>query len=403
MKQITLISIIFFFYLSLSFAQEAGITNPANGLTIHRYNFDTYITGTRTCAFDGWANPGNIDIRLYVNGSLKSFDCNNCGTWNTTQDIDAGTNNIYLESREDFDSWVASSHRSITFMKPLNASDFYLTNPDDTYIKITWYKHTSDGTAGFYYRVCRNTIDEVNSGDDWVVLGEWTQVNTYSDYTVEIGETYFYWVVCASDNAGSNPSAFGTSRQTESPFPVELTTFTAKVIKNSVLLNWHTATEINNYGFEIESKTEYSNWHKIGFIQGHGNSNSPKDYLFFVENVFFEKNHYRLKQIDFDGNYEYSYEIESNIVSLLELSLNQNYPNPFNPFTQIDYSIPREGFVSLKVYDILGKEISTLVNENRLPGNYKIEFDGSKLSSGVYFYKLQLGNQIINKKMLLIE
>lgn len=412
MKRFILFLIVISFNLLNLFAQEAGITNPADGLIIHRYNFDTYITETRTCTFDGWANAGNIDIRLYVNGSRKSFDCNNCGTWNITQDIDAGTNSIYIESRKDFDPWVASSHRSITFMKPLNSSDFYLTNPDDTFIKITWFKHTSEGTEGFHYRVYRNTVDEVNSGDDWVVLGEWAQNNTYSDYFVEIGTTYFYWIVCASDNSGSNPSAFGTSRQTDSPFPVELTTFTAKVINNSIALNWETATEINNYGFDLERRHDVSDWGKIAFIPGHGNSNSPKTYEYIYVDSLSGILQYRLKQIDTDGSYEYYGtipEVDFGVVRVenftlpLEYELHQNYPNPFNPVTDIHYDLPKEGHVTIRVFDIQGRIIKILINKFQMPGSYHVHFDGTGISAGIYFYRIKTENYSEVCKMLLLK
>ncbi len=380
----------------------AGITNPTADLIIHRYNFDTYITGTRTCAFDGWANAGNIDIRLYVNGVRKSFECNDCGTWSNTKEIDPGTNNIYIESRKDFDPWVASSHRSITFIKPLNDDNFYLQYPGDEYIKIKWSKHTGDGTEDFYYRVCRNTINEANSGDDWTILGNWTQEDTLSDFGVEVGTQYYYWIICASDNSGNNPSAFGTSQRAGTPFPVQLTDFTAEVINSYVSLNWETATEINNYGFEIERLKE-ENWQKLAFIEGHGNCNSPKKYSFIDRRIWDGTIKYRLKQIDFNGNFKYSDDVVVEIKTQIQYQLFQNYPNPFNPITTIKYEIPIEQNIELSVYNALGRQVKIIEKGYKKAGRYLLEFDGSFLSSGIYYYQLKSDYHVVTKKMLILK
>ena len=138
-------------------------------------------------------------------------------------------------------------------------------------------------------------------------------------------------------------------------------------------------------------------------MQGHGNSNSPKDYSFSDAPLGGTIFNYRLKQIDIDGTFKYSNEIEVSLNTPSQLTLIQNYPNPFNPSTNIEYSIPNAGMVTLKIYDLLGREISTLVNEEKQPGNYQVRFDGGKLSSGVYIYKLQFNNSAINKKMLVIK
>ncbi len=195
------------------------------------------------------------------------------------------------------------------------------------------------------------------------------------------------------------------------PLPAELKSFTASVIKNDVLLNWQTETEINNYGFEIERASHTSsmlsetNWEKIGFVAGHGNSNSPKDYSFIDENPFNGKSKYRLKQIDIDGRYEYSNEIEVDVNLPMEFSLSQNYPNPFNPITTISFTIPNSEFVTLKVFDVLGNEVATLVNDYRPAGTYNVQFStlNNQLSSGMYFYKMQVGQFSEVKKMVLAK
>ncbi|NWG29541.1 MAG: T9SS type A sorting domain-containing protein [Ignavibacteriaceae bacterium] len=192
--------------------------------------------------------------------------------------------------------------------------------------------------------------------------------------------------------------------------PVELSSFAAVVNGNSIILMWRTETEVSNYGFEIEraafiskSETRNSNFQKIGFVQGHGNSNSPKDYAFAdtpEEGTSFQ---YRLKQIDTDGKFQYSDIVRVEIATPIQFELKQNFPNPFNPATHITYNLPRDGFVTIKVYDIVGSEIVTLVNEEKKAGSYLITFDGANLSSGVYICTMTVVNFIKSIKMLMIK
>ena len=189
--------------------------------------------------------------------------------------------------------------------------------------------------------------------------------------------------------------------------PVELTSFTAKQSVNGVGLQWATATEVSNFGFDIErtslvTQNNQTNWEKIGFISGHGNSNSPNNYSFIDNKPLSGKSQYRLKQIDKDGAFKYSKTIEVASV-ILKYDLAQNFPNPFNPTTVITYSIPTSSNVMVKVYNVLGKLITTLVNENQEAGIYKVNFDANGLSNGVYFYKIQAGSYTSVKKMLLLK
>ena len=192
--------------------------------------------------------------------------------------------------------------------------------------------------------------------------------------------------------------------------PVELTSFYAKVNDVTVVLYWQTATEINNKGFEIQrtAQNEIESWKRIGFVEGSGTTTERRQYS-FRDNPDPGNYKYRLKQIDFDGSFEYSDEVLVTNLIPAKFALDQNYPNPFNPLTIIKYSIPdvASGFslsnITLKVYDILGCEIATLVNEPKPAGNYEVEFDASGLSSGVYFYRLESGefNQV--RKLILLK
>lgn len=202
-------------------------------------------------------------------------------------------------------------------------------------------------------------------------------------------------------------AGIGVGTSSTGILPVELTTFTANLIGSNVELHWVTATEVNNYGFEVE-RSQRTNvkseiWEKIGFIEGHGNSNSLKEYSFTDVPQGGTKFQYRLKQIDTDGKYEYSSIVSIEMYTPNQYTLNQNYPNPFNPSTVISYSISVSSNVTLRVYDVLGKLITTLVNENQEAGNYEITFIAKGLSNGIYFYVLQSGNFIAINKMLLIK
>jgi plastocyanin len=185
--------------------------------------------------------------------------------------------------------------------------------------------------------------------------------------------------------------------------PVELTSFSATTQNDGVLLNWSTASEINNSGFDVERKQENTGWSKVAFVNGNGTTTSEKNYSYFDKNITSGKYSYRLKQIDFDGSFEYSQIIEVNFETPVYFELSQNYPNPFNPNTTISYSLPQTGFVSLKVYNALGQEVSILVNGIKEAGNYKIDFNAINLNSGIYFYKLEAGNFNEVKKMTLIK
>ena len=185
--------------------------------------------------------------------------------------------------------------------------------------------------------------------------------------------------------------------------PVELTSFTASVNPlGQAILKWVTATEINNRAFEIERRKENSDFVLIGFVEGKGTTTERQEYTFIDKNITAGKYYYRLKQIDFDGTFEYSNEIEVDAAPV-SFSLEQNYPNPFNPSTKISYSIPYKSFVSLKVYDQLGTKVAELVQEEKEAGKYEIDFKASNLSSGIYFYKIQAGGFVETNKMILLK
>ncbi len=188
--------------------------------------------------------------------------------------------------------------------------------------------------------------------------------------------------------------------------PVELNSFIANNSNSDVRLTWSTATELNNHGFEIERSTKKSDWRIIAFKEGKGTTTEPQQYYYLddISDLATSKFYYRLKQIDFDGSYEYSDVVEVEITPL-HFSLGQNYPNPFNPSTKISWQSPVGSWQTLKIYDVLGNEVATLVDEYKPAGVHNVEFgiDNLELSSGIYFYRLQSGNFTESKKMILLR
>ena len=185
--------------------------------------------------------------------------------------------------------------------------------------------------------------------------------------------------------------------------PVELTAFNAFVNDNDVQLDWTTATELNNLGFEIQRKRNDGQFESVGFINGNGTTTETNQYSFIDKKVDAGNYSYRLMQKDFDGTFAYSPEVEVEVSLPLEYSLEQNFPNPFNPTTTIRYAIPEDNFVSIKLYDVLGNEVITLVNEQQQAGRYEMLFNASSIASGVYYYQITSGNFNQTRKLVLMK
>ena len=192
------------------------------------------------------------------------------------------------------------------------------------------------------------------------------------------------------------------------PLPVELSSFSASTIGSTVKLSWRTETEVNKYGFEIERKvgsgqSSVGNFEKIGFVNGNGNSNSPEDYTFEDKMVESGKYSYRLKQIDNDGQFEYSKTIEIYFDVSKKFELSQNYPNPFNPSTTIKFNLSESGNAKLTIYNLLGQEIQTIANNFKEAGTYEETINITSFSSGIYWYKLEINGLSQSKKMVLMR
>lgn len=177
----------------------------------------------------------------------------------------------------------------------------------------------------------------------------------------------------------------------DTPLPVELTSFTAQIKNGEIILDWITVTEIDNVGFEIERSLDKGEFKKIGFVQGHGNSNSPKEYQFIDKNISGYIS-YRLKQINNDGTFSYSKIVNVDLVSINDYALYQNYPNPFNPITSIKFKTPVESHVKLRISNSLGEEVTTLLDQVQNPGIHEVIWESNLTASGIYYANLQISS-----------
>jgi len=231
-------------------------------------------------------------------------------------------------------------------------------------------------------------------------LGGWYWINFMAEWNSSVTKIYAY---IGSSPVEVAPFVRYIENSGLAVNPVELSGFTSNVDKNIVALYWNTSAEINNYGFEIERESFNDQWIKVAFVKGNGTTNETSNYS-FTEKLTTGKYHYRLKQIDYNGNYEYfdlADEVRVGLPQKIELS--QNYPNPFNPSTKIYYTIPNNEHITLKVYDITGRSVKTLVNGSQSAGYYEINFDASDLPGGVYFYSLVSEGFRSTKRMVLIK
>ena len=264
--------------------------------------------------------------------------------------------------------------------------------PSPLSVQLNWTDNSSN-EEGFI-------IEREGLGPEAFVIVDTVSANTtlYVDTTV----TYLTYVYRLTAFNAFGQSAYSDTAQIV--VPVELTSFNARMKDEGVQLEWTTATEINNMGFEIQ-RNQSAEWETIGFVEGSGTTSEITFYQFF--NDLSEPNSsmkikYRLKQIDFNGVFSYSNIVEVDF-QVEDYSLSQNYPNPFNPSTIISFTLTRSTFVTLKIYNILGNEITTLVNELIPGGNHEYKFDATGLPSGVYLYSLTAGDFVETKKMVLMK
>jgi|GEM_PF-349399 len=269
-----------------------------------------------------------------------------------------------------------------------------------------------------------NANVSASNGTDYHLILYYTSGSTPgADFAIRAEQTSVDGRSNFSNNSGASWSTQGFDfrmrtvvSEESSALPVELVAFSAELIDDKVKLEWETAMEINNYGFDVERKivdvTNQNDWNKIGFVLGNGTSASNKYYEYIDEFPPAELLEYRLKQIDMDGTYEYyrlTAKVDASTITGItdkipnEFALHQNYPNPFNPSTTIKFDLPEKSNVSIVIYNVLGQTISILVNEELNAGYHEVNFSAENLSSNIYFYRIQTDNNIAVKKMMVIK
>jgi photosystem II stability/assembly factor-like uncharacterized protein len=344
----------------------------------------------------GWGSAAGYEIFIvssnviYICGAGGRVSKSTNGGLSFTQLASLGTATLYsMHFFDENNGFIAASGGRL--YKTTNGSSFTEIQLPVTSILYTIRFVTNNlgwiGGAG-------NAFYTLDGGDNWIS----THISIGSSQSIR--DIRF---------AGSRLWAVGTDgliiRGFADPLiPVELTSFSANVVDNSVVLNWATATETNNSGFTIERSQTESDWQEIGFVPGFGTTTEPRTYSYTDVGLSAGVYFYRIKQTDYNGTFTY-YELGSSVeISAPEVfDLAQNYPNPFNPTTKIDYSIAKTANVQLVIFNSIGEEVSVLVKEMQQPGRYSVNFDASSLSSGVYFYKLVAGDFISIKKMIMIK
>lgn len=314
----------------------------------------------------------------------------------------------YLRAQYWSDDWVDNFLPSDSTLKGLGSFSS-LTNQrvNDPYPDCITPAYWNQGSGTLSSALI--PLTESGDGDSCAAI---SYVGTY--YNVFYGSNTYYGYTASGTLLAPTGILFQTINtwvnSTSGVLPVSLSSFTSSVSKNSVELKWKTSSELNNSGFDLERKSMNENtWKKIANIKGAGNSNTEKSYSYNDANLLTGKYNYRIKQVDFNGNYHY-YDLQGDVMVGVptKFDLGQNYPNPFNPLTKINFDLPADSKVSLIVYDVMGREIMRLVNnEIRQAGYHTVVLNGSTLSSGIYFYRINADgsgkNFSMTKKMALVK
>lgn len=395
-------------------AGTSGTPSPSNG-TDYTANI-LFGTGSQIgtsgwyCVYSGTGTSVNVR-NLLKNTSYRVMVCETGSETSPAYNVTTGTNIANTSTN----TGNQANNLSFTDVQPIS-------------MKINWINGTGTKRCVFMKSGTTGTAVPVDgqSYTSSTEFGSGSQIGTTGWYCVYNGSagmfagditisgltenTNYITMVCeyfgdASSEEYITETATLNPNTNQTPLPVQLLNFTFSVFEKDVKLKWSTSSEINNSGFEIERTIEgKGNWKKIGFVKGNGNANNICNYSFNDAGLMTGNYKYRLKQIDYNGNFEYhnlNQTVEIGVPN--KFSLKQNFPNPFNPVTKIRFDLPEDENVTLTVYDLKGSTIKELVNSRIQAGYYEISFDGSGLSSGVYIYRLSAGKSTAVRKMIIVK
>ena len=370
-------------------SESSTINDCYSTVTVTGYNDASYIGGLIGTNYNGIMNrcyaTGNVSGEKYTIGGLVgnnggSSTMNNCYSKGNVSGSASNVGGLvgYNGATINTSYSMGSVTGSANLGGLIGSNSGTITN--SFWDTQTSGQSSSDGGTG------KTTTEMKNQS----TFSEWSPSIWYMDAGFNDGYPYLLW---------QNPGG--------SPLPIELSSFTASVNINNVTLNWSTAWEINNAGFDIERQSLAGRkdiWTEIGFVEGYGTTNEPKNYSYQDRKLNTGEYNYRLVQRDYNNRSVEHFLSDVVIVGVPnKYKLSQNYPNPFNPKTKISFELPGDSKVNIKIFDMLGREVATLLNGNKEAGYHIVEFDGSNFSSGMYFYRIHAESFEAVKRMLLIK
>ena len=398
--------------------------------------FDFKFYGTNYTNFylstNGFLSFSALTSAYYSNYGIPDADVPNNIIAPMWDDLDGRTQGTVHYLREadkltiQFTNWQKyNGTGSLTFQMVLRSNDrimFYYNNMNASLNSATVGIENAAGDDGLQIAyeaayLANNLAVQIAADPEWLTLNNYSGT-IYNGNSVNVGllintdglelGEYSMDMEIASNDPVHPLLIIPVTMTVSNEVPVELISFNAETIDGNVMLNWSTATETNNSGFQVERKllsqqSPVSNWTTAGFVEGKGTTTERSFYSFKEKNEKPGTYVYRLKQIDFDGSYFYSSEVELEVIAPKEFTLYQNYPNPFNPVTTIKFAIPVKTNLSLSVYNSLGERVAEIFKGEMEEGYHEMIFNAYGLSSGVYFYKIESESFNSTRKMILMK
>ena len=380
----------FISYTSVYFTSSTtGWVVGSNGTILHTTNggnnWNTQLSGTTMTLLSvcfpltttGWA-VGGLGIVLHTTDGGNTWNTQLSGTTEVLESVSfpstttgwaVGASNTIIKTTDGGSNWITQTSQTFCYF----LSVYFATSTIGWIVGYETILHTTDGGNNWDIQPCPpfsylRSIYFISPTNGWTVGSD--------------------GIILHTTNGG---------------VPVELASFTATTNGNEVLLNWSTATELNNLGFEIQRSIDGKEFFTVGFVNGHGTTTEQQSYSYADKNLDNGNYYYRLKQVDYDGSYEYSDVIEVDYRASSSYLLEQCYPNPFNPTTSIGFGVQTKSNVKIIVLNAIGEEVAVVLNEEREPGFHQVEFNAANLPSGVYFYELKAGEYSSVKKMVLLK